>query len=365
MREVSRGLVAAAAALLAMATVAVAGLLLLGAGRVGGLGALTAAVVALAVGGSAEVGAVPSGTLPVTVRGDLHVLPLGVSLAGAVVLGILLLRRRREGGLLVRGAVAATAFTFGILTISLLAKGTLTMPSGVATGGSGVCTRTGASRALPLSGRLDAHFSVAVGPAIGGALAGALAVAGVCWLITRFPFVATGFSAVRWPLAGIAVVCLAAAGIFGGAAAAGGALLALPPLASALFVPWTVSVTGMLSCAVDVGSPVPWVPVLVLVGIAVAARSRRPGPPLRRAVRQALWFASVTGAVLAVLTLLARVSLEIGVGALGFSLPVLDAQLSANPLLALAAGLAGGAVAGFAGSLLADGISVSSRAWKR
>jgi uncharacterized membrane protein len=49
------------------------------------------------------------------------------------------------------------------------------------------------------------------------------------------------------------------------------------------------------------------------------------------------------------------------VTAFSFSVPVLDVRLSANPLLALAAG----ALAGFAGSLLAGAISVSSRAWKR
>jgi hypothetical protein len=65
------------------------------------------------------------------------------------------------------------------------------------------------------------------------------------------------------------------------------------------------------------------------------------------------------------MTLLTRVSVDVTVGAFGLSLPVFAARLTANPLLALVAGLAGGAVAGFLGSLLADGISVSSRAWKR
>ncbi|EOD64248.1 hypothetical protein H480_32808, partial [Amycolatopsis vancoresmycina DSM 44592] len=89
------------------------------------------------------------------------------------------------------------------------------------------------------------------------------------------------------------------------------------------------------------------------------------GSPVRRAVASAVRFGPAAGAVLAVVALLSRVSADVTVGAFGLSLPVFSARLAADPLLALVAGLAGGAVAGFAGSLLADGISVSSRAWKR
>ncbi|MER6800262.1 hypothetical protein ABT262_51010, partial [Amycolatopsis mediterranei] len=90
-----------------------------------------------------------------------------------------------------------------------------------------------------------------------------------------------------------------------------------------------------------------------------------PGGPLRRAAAAAAWFAPAAGAVLAVVTLLSRISVDVTVGVFGLALPVFAAQVTANPLLAVVAGLAGGAVAGFAGSLLADGFSVSSRVWKR
>jgi hypothetical protein len=376
MREVGRGLLAAVAAWLAMAGVAAAGLALLGAGRVGGLGTLTAAAVALAAGGSADIDAAPAGGLPLAVRGGLEVLPLGVSLAGAVVLGALLLRRR-EAGVLVRGGVAAVALTAGLTVSALLARGTLTMPDGVTAGGAGGCGRAAGPARLPVSGRFDAGFSVAVGPTVVGAAAGALAVVGICWLGTRFPAVATGVRAARWPAAGLAVLCLVAAWTFGGAAAAGAVLLALPQLVGAgvllgLGVPWTISSSGVFSCAlpaapVPAGGPLLGLSAVVLLGwgVVFAAGHRRSGGPLRRAAGLAVWFAPATAAVLAVVTLLSRISVDVTVGAFGFSLPVFAARLTANPLLAVLAGLAGGAVAGFAGSLLADGISVSSRVWKR
>jgi hypothetical protein len=376
MREVGRGLLAAAAALLAMAGVAVAGLALLGAGRFGGFGPLTAAAVALAAGGSAEAGAVPAGGLPVTVRGGLEVMPLGISLAGAVVLGALLLRHR-EAGLLVRGAVAAGALSAGLAVIALLARGALAMPDGAAAGGAGSCGRAAGPARLPLSGRFDAGFSVAVGPVVAGAVAGSLVVVGACWLVTRFPSVATALRAARWPVAGLAVLGVAAAWIFGGTAAAGGVLLALPQLVCGavllgLGVPWTISSSGAFSCAlhavpVSPGGPLLGLSAVVLLGwgVALAAGHRRAGGPLRRAAAFTGWFAPATGAVLAVVALLSRISVDVTVGAFGLSLPVFAARSAANPLLAVVAGLAGGAVAGFAGSLLADGLSVSSRVWKR
>ncbi|MET9000301.1 streptophobe family protein [Amycolatopsis sp. NPDC004169] len=377
MREVGRGLLAAAAAVLAMAAVAAAGLALLGAGRVGDFGALTAAVVALAAGGSVEAGAVPAGGLPVAVRGGLDVLPLGVSLTGAVVLGALLLRRRRGTEVLVRGAVAAVALPAALAVIALLARGPLRTPDRLTAGGIGGCGRAAGPARLPLAARFEAGFSVAVGPVVVGAVAGTLVVIGCCWLVTRFPGVAAGVRALRWPAAGSAVVCLAAAWTFGGAAAAGGVLLALPQLVcaavlSGLGVPWTLSSSGGFACALPAAPIAPGGPllgpaavVLLGAGLAFAAGSRLPGGPLRRAAARTARFAPATAAVLAVMALLSRVSADVTVGAFGLSLPVFAARLTANPLHALLAGLVGGALAGFTGSLLVDAISVSSRAWKR
>ncbi|MFJ1766846.1 streptophobe family protein [Amycolatopsis sp. NPDC088138] len=361
MRDVRRGLGAAAAALLVMAAIALAALLLLGAGRFGDLTALTAAVVALAVGGSADVAAVPSGALPITVHGAVDVMPLGVSLAGAVVLGALVLRPGRDG-LAVRATTAAVSAVAGLAAISLLAQGNLTLrvPGGASAcgPGTGVTSRLG--------GAVDAGFSAAVLPTVAGAAVWALVVAGVCGLAVRFPVVVPGL---RWAATVFGVLtagCALVAGVFGGAAAAGAVLLALPQAVSGalvlgLGVPWTVTSSGVLSCAfpgIEPGGAWIWVPVVVLTACAVVVAARSgPGGALRRAGV----FAAVTGGVLAVVTLLSRVSVDLGVTAFGLSIPVLDARLSANPLLALAAG----AVAGFAGGLLAGAISVSSRAWKR
>ncbi|MGW5739890.1 streptophobe family protein [Amycolatopsis sp. NPDC003861] len=362
MREAGRGVLAAAAALFAMTVVAAAGLALLGAGD---LGALTAAAVALAVGGSADVGAVPAAGLPVAVRGSLHVLPLGVSLVGAAVLGGMLLRHRGDR-LLVRGAAAAVAFPLGLGAFAVAAKGKLTLPAGVTAAGCGASSR------LPLPGALDAGFSVAVGPAILGAVVWTSLVLGGCWVSTRFRVRTRGVRAVGWLAAGSTVGCLVLAWVFGGSTAAGAVLLFLPQLVSGVLllglgVPWTVSTTGLFPCAPDLapGGPASWVAAGVLLACGVAVRSRRLGSPWRRAVASAVRFAPATGAVLAVMTLLSRISIDVTVGAFGLSLPVFTARLAANPLLALVAGLAAGAVAGFAGSLLADGISVSSRVWKR
>ncbi|WP_410567036.1 streptophobe family protein [Amycolatopsis sp. cmx-4-61] len=364
MREAARGLAAAGAALLVMAGVAAAGLALLGAGRVGGLGALTAAAVSLAVGGSADVGADPASALPLTVHGSLHLLPLGVSLVGAVVLGRLLLRRREEG-LLVRGAVAAVAFPVALSGFTFAARGRLSVPAGVTTG---ACVRTGGAPRLPVSG----EFSVAAGPTVLGAVVWVLVVVGVCVLITRFPCSTSNSRALWWLAGGGTALCFVVAWAFGGATAAGAVLLVLPQLVSGVLVlglgvPWTAGTTGLLSCAPHLapGGPASWVAVAVLLTCGVAVRSRRPGDPLRRAVASAVRLGPAVGVVLAVMTLLSRVSVDFTVSAFGLSLPVFSAGLTANPLLALVAGLAGGAAAGFAGSLLADGISVSSRAWKR
>lgn len=413
MREVGRGLAAAAAALLAMAVVAAAGLLLLGVPDVGGS---TAAVVALAVGGSVDVQAAAVGGLPVEVHGGLHGIPLGVSLAGAVVLGWLLLRRRE--GLLARGAAAAVGFVGALGGVALWGAGKVGLPGGV--GGPGGCVSGGlpfpgagfsagvrqgsagglgagfpAAAGEPLSGglparaglptpadlhaglpgqtalpspaHLEAAFSVAAGPTLAGALVFALVVVAACGLIARFPSVATTLRTLRWPLAGLTAVCLTAAGVLGGGTATGAVLLLLPQLLPAavltgLGVPWHFSTTGLLSCPLDTGFPAThWIAAAILLGCGIAIAFRWRHPPLR----QAAVLAAIVGGVLAGTALLSRFSADLSVSAFGFSVPVLGAQLAANPLLALAAGAAGGAVAGFAGSLLVRAISVSSRAWTR
>lgn len=398
-REIFQGGVAAAAALLAMAGTAAAGLFLLDAGRLAGLDALAAAVVALGVGGSVEFSAVPASGLPFAMQGGINVMPLGVSLVGGVVLGLLL--RRGRSGLFVRGAAAAAAFAAGIGGVTQLARGTVTVPlpdgesaAGGGLGGFACLAGTTAARAgLPFGAgqsvdMLDAEFSVALWPTLPVAAGWALVVVGLCWLAARFQAAAVGLRAVLWPVGAIAPVCLLAAWAFGGVAAAGVVLLVLPlavfgALPLGLGVPWTVSSTGVLSCAVEgiepltgvgllsPGGSLVWISAAALLscGVLVAARTdRRVGPGLRRATVVAVRLATVAGAVLSLMTLLSRASVDLGINAFGSSLPVLDAQLAANPLLTLGAGLAGGAVAGFVASLLIDVLrrlrSVSWSTWK-
>ncbi len=379
-RDVLRGVTAAVAALAAMAGTAAAGLLLLDAGRVGGLGRLTAAVVAMAVGGSAEFGAVPAGDAPFAVRGNVGVVPSGITLVGAVVLGWLLLRHR--DGLLVRGAAAAVAFPAGAAAVAMTARGTvrppggavagMTAPGGVTGGLSGVC---GLPAAGPFGrgGSLDAlgvGFSVPLGPVVLGAAGWVLAVVGVCWLVVRFRLAVRG---VVWTVVGVVIAALLLAWALGGPAVAGGVLLLLPLVVSGVLslglgVPWTVRTDGALACVLDrvappaPGGPLTWVAVgaLLAVGVAVALAGRG-GRPLRRAA----WLGVAAGVALGVVVWLSQVSVRLGITAFGFSLPVLDAGVAANPLVALVLGSAGGAVAGLLGAGLLRLASVSLPAWKK
>jgi hypothetical protein len=370
-RDAYEGSAVAAVALLAMAGTAAAGLLLLNADRVGRVDRLTAAVVAMAAGGPADVSVVPAGGLPIAVQGQIQVMPLGVSLVGVVVLGALLLRRGRSG-MLMRGASAAVAFTAGLGAMAAFARGTFTLPSGparAAAGGVGGCS-TGASTPFGDAGSVDtlqAGFRVAAGATMVGAAGWALAVVGLCWLAVRFPVVAGTLRAARWPVIGTAAVCVLAAWAFGGPAVVGGVLLALPAAVCGAFllglgVPWVMHADGALSCVLDGG----WSPagggvltllsgaVLLALGVTVAARTDRDrtGGPLRRAAGLALRLAPVVALALAVLTLLSRVSVELGVQAFIIAVPVLEVRLAPNPWGALVAGLGAGAAAGFAGVLL-------------
>jgi hypothetical protein len=377
-RDVCRGTAAALAALAAMTGTAAAGLLLLDADRVSGFGGLTAAVVALAVGGSAEFGAAPVGGLPLTVRGGVEVVPLGVALAGAVVLGWLLSRRR--DGLLVRGAAAIVVLPAGAAAMAASAGGAVTLPGGTAAGGSGGCGPLPAGtldRGGPLSsldrggslGTLGAGFAVPVWPALAGAVVLVLAVVGVCWLVARFGVAVRG---ALWTALGLTAACLLAAWAVGGPVAIGGALLALPlvvfgVLSLGLGVPWTVRSDGALACVLDgvappaPGGPLTWAAVAVLLALGIASAGGGGGGPLRRAARNGAVLGVAVGASMGVLALLSGMSVTLGVGAFGFSFPLLDAGAAADPLIALGLGFAGGAVAGSAGGLLVGGLRAAGR----
>jgi lysylphosphatidylglycerol synthetase-like protein (DUF2156 family) len=305
---------------------------------------------------------IPPDRLPFSLHGAIHLMPLGISLVGAVVLGALLLRHGRTG-LPVRAAAAAVAFPAGLAAVALAARGHLTLQPPAGSGASGCGPDLPFRGALP--GSLSAAFGVDLAPTAAAAAIGVLAVAGVCWAALRFRAFAAGLRGALIAVGALTAVCLLAAGFLGGGQLAGGVLLVLPQVLS-LFLLRGLGVPVTLPCGA--GLPPTWVAAIVLLGcgIVVAARTRhlRGGPP-RRAAVVAVRLASVLGVVFAVLALLSGVSLELGIAVVSFPIPV----LAVNPLLALVAGLAGGAPAGFAGSLLADGfrslVSVSSRTWKR
>ncbi|MDR7276303.1 hypothetical protein [Catenuloplanes atrovinosus] len=379
-RDVYEGAAAAGVALLAMAGTAVGGLLLLDAGRFGRVDRLTAALVAMAAGGPAEVGAAPGG-LPIAVQARVEVIPLGISLVGAVVLGVLLLWRGRER-LLLRGASAVAVVAGGVGVAAWAARGPVTAPVGDALTGGGAAPRCASSGAglpfpgtgLPFGGggslsSLDGVVAVAAGPAVLGAAGGALAVVAVCLLVARFPASAAGLRTLGWSASVLAVLGVLGVWIVAGPAAAGGVVLASPVAVGGavllgLGVPWPVHVDGALSCVLDGGVALPAGGMLVVVagvilvaaGVVVASVTVRAGGPVRRAVVFAAWFGPVTGAVLGVLAVLSRASAEVGVRALLFSVPVLEVRAAPDPWLALLAGVVAAAAAGFVASLLADGL---------
>ncbi|WKU44236.1 streptophobe family protein [Streptomyces sp. VNUA116] len=109
---------------LAMAGIAALGLHLLGADAAGALGPMTAAAVVLAVGGSL----MPSGDIEAFgLKGAgahtaIDIAPLGVSLAGALLLGMIFARSlRRAGATIGAGELAARAASVVILFLFLLA----------------------------------------------------------------------------------------------------------------------------------------------------------------------------------------------------------------------------------------------------
>ncbi|WP_170127859.1 streptophobe family protein [Streptomyces eurocidicus] len=110
-------------AFLAMAGISALGLHLLGADTAGALGPMTAAAVVLAVGGSVTPsGAVEAfGLRGAEARTAIEIAPLGVSLAGALLLGTIFARSLRSAGPTVRtGELALRAGAVAVLFLFLL-----------------------------------------------------------------------------------------------------------------------------------------------------------------------------------------------------------------------------------------------------
>ncbi|MBZ4015785.1 hypothetical protein CCS38_08505, partial [Streptomyces purpurogeneiscleroticus] len=129
--------IAVCCAFLAMTGVAALGLHLLGADAYGSLGPMTAAVMVLAVGGSVTPrGAVPAfGESGVTAETAIDIVPLGVGLTGALVLGTVFLRSVRAvpggvtpGGLAARAATVAALFTALVGGLTWAGHDSVTIP---------------------------------------------------------------------------------------------------------------------------------------------------------------------------------------------------------------------------------------------
>ncbi|WP_372406686.1 streptophobe family protein [Streptomyces luteireticuli] len=275
-------------AFLAMAGTAALGLHLLGADRAGALGPMTAAVVVLATGGSVEPsGAVEAfGLTGAGARSSIDVLPLGVTLVGALVLGAAFVRSLRPAGpvvggreLAARAGVMAAVFLLvlgglawaGSSTVTI--DGTALVPGGGDGGPKLELPGIGDLGDLPdrLAGLARAKaavgFSVRTGPSLLGGAAWVLVVLLVTLLAARTAPLPHGARALHRSVrpaasALCAVLVLAVAAGWAAAAGAtagddhpgriaGAALLGAPNgvwlgLPLGLFVPWHGRAAGSL-----------------------------------------------------------------------------------------------------------------------
>ncbi|WP_416976551.1 streptophobe family protein [Streptomyces sp. T028] len=301
LRYASQGASAALCAVAAMAAVSALALWLLDAGQVGSMWSLTMALTALAVGGSVNAGSDTAGATTGSGIGDLlgglfggggmapsmsgaaDVAPLGVTLAGALMLwGVfsrqLHQRRCDTRELAARAGGAAAAALVAVLVVASLAHGTFSMPASAMSGlrdGQRVGSGGFAGGEGDLMGGLfggggtpqdmTMAYEVHAGAAGVGAVLWAAVVLAVGCLISRkvrMPLGGTvdrlrpawvpGIAAIIRTLLVVAavplvLVTLLGAVVGGRAATAAGAALLLVPNAVAVFLtlgvgsPWTAS----------------------------------------------------------------------------------------------------------------------------
>ncbi|MFE2549476.1 streptophobe family protein [Streptomyces sp. NPDC059355] len=403
---VASGVAATGWALVTMAAVAALGLRLLGADAAGGsLGAMTAAVVVLAIGGTVT----PSGDVSVLgitgpgAQSSLDVMPLGVGLAGALVLARIFLRSIRTGA--PRGELAARAAAVAVLLVAAA--------GGLARAGRDVVTLDGPR--LPtappkvvvpgigdvgglfpdrigdlIDTRARVGFSVESGPTLLGAGVWVLAVLAVALLASRrgpagFARLQPAVSALVTALlvavaAALTAAVWAAAGDERPGRVLGAALLGAPNGAwtgvlLGLLVPFDGQATGTLGRLLPdplddlLGAPARepvtvsglavydgriWLLVagagLLLLCAGVLAAVRTPG---RGIAACAVRLSAVTGVALAALTVLTGVSADASLPVLGVDAVDAGVELRGDALYALLLGAAWGAAAGGAGALLA------------
>ncbi|MEY9968963.1 hypothetical protein ABIA33_007050 [Streptacidiphilus sp. MAP12-16] len=152
--------VAASWAFVAMGAVTALGVHLLGIDKYASLGSLTAALVAMAVGGRVS----PSGDVSVfgldaaAAQGAVGIIPLGVTVVGALVLGWLFVRPLYRLPVLAPGALAARvigavgAFMVLLAVVAWSGNGTVSINLNSLTGGGGSGTGGGGNSGDPLGG---------------------------------------------------------------------------------------------------------------------------------------------------------------------------------------------------------------------
>ncbi|MER6201788.1 streptophobe family protein [Streptomyces sp. NPDC001586] len=400
--------------LIVMAGVAALGLHLLGADAAGGsLGAMTAAVLVLAVGGtvtpSGDVSAF--GVVGAGAETSLDVMPLGVTLAGALVLGCVFVRSLRAGA----GPGETAARVLALTALFVATAG------GLAWAGHDVVTvdgtelpRTPAKVEVPGIGdiggllpdrigdlietRTRIGFSVETEPTLLGAGAWALAVLAVALLVSRrgpavLARIRPAASAVLTMLlvavaAGLAAAVWAALGDAHPRRVMGAALLGAPNgswlgVLLGLFVPVHGAVEGtparLLPDPLDellAGSAREPVTVarlaeydgrvwLLVVGVALLLLSAgvlaAVRTPVRASVRTpgrgvlgcAARMSAVTAVTLAGLVWLTELSADASLAVLGVDAVDAGVELRGSVPLALLLGAVWGAGAGAAGALLA------------
>ncbi|MFD8913970.1 streptophobe family protein [Streptomyces sp. NPDC059575] len=400
-------------AFVGMGVTAALGLHLVGADARGSLGALTAAVVALAVGGSVSP-SVDMSAFGMT-GGEAHVAfqatPLGVSLVGAVLLGWFFLRSLRVAGgrvsapeLLLRAGVLMTLFLAAALGLGWVGRGVVTLDGGalglrrVSGGGSGgwlgglVSDRVGDLAHAEVAIR----FAVDGGGTVVGGLVWCVGVLAISLLASRRVPLPPGWGGlqrgVRPAVSAVVTVLLVA--VVAGVAAAGyaavgddhprrivgaallgtpnGAWLAVP---LGLFVPWDGRASGVLRMVLpdpvgrfltdSPGRPVTvgrlaeldgrvWLlavaAVLLMLTAGVLTAVRTPVGTRRLALRCGVGLGVATGVALPLLVWLTGTSVNASVSVLGLDAFGTGVELRGRVGVAVLVGAVWGGVAGVLGA---------------
>ncbi|MFF3330038.1 streptophobe family protein [Streptomyces sp. NPDC002888] len=328
------GAAAALCAVVAMAAVSLLALMLLDAGSFGSVWSLAMALTAMAVGGSVSAGSDASGDtgaigglaslfgggggMSPSMSGAADVVPLSVTLVGAVVLWIAFSRRLRQGQqrrftageLAVRAAGAASAALFTLMVVAGLAKGSATMPASAMSGMGGA----GGGQAAEGFGGGNGGLGELMGGGSGG-LSGLMGGGSGTRMAATYHVSAgsTGFGAVLWVAVVLGVGCLISRR----------ARLPLGGALDGLRAGWGRSLSAVVR-TVLVLAAVPLV-ALAVVGSVVGGRA-----------------GSAAGAALLLAPNALAVFLTLGVGS-SWTAEVhpVQSDSSSNPLAALMAGMGG------------------------